>query len=99
MKQFDDPVDPIHVAVEEAFAITLTGNPTTGYTWHAQVDARYLDLTAQEFEPASEAVGAGGQEVFHFRARRATETEIAFEYRRPWGTEAHDTKRFQVVIE
>ena len=98
MKRFDDPVGPIHVAEEEAFAITLRGNPTTGYTWHAQVDARHLDLIAQEFEPTREAVGAGGREVFHFRARSVTETEIAFEYRRPWSTEARDTKRFQVVI-
>ena len=98
MRSFEDPMRAVRVALEEAFTVTLAGNPTTGYTWQADVDPRYLELLTQEFELVSETVGAGGQEVFRFRALEAGETEIAFEYRRPWGGKARDAKHFQVVI-
>ncbi len=99
MQRFDDPASAVRVAMGETFAVALKGNPTTGYTWHASVDARYLELVAQEFEPAGEGVGAGGHEVCRFRTLQAGETQITFVYRRPWDTEARDKRLFQVVIE
>jgi len=98
MQRFDDPTQASYVAVGELFAISLAGNPTTGYTWQADADARYLELVDQSFEPGGAGAGAGGHEVFRFCAVKAGKAEIAFEYRRPWGGEARDTKRFQVVI-
>jgi predicted secreted protein len=98
LRRFDDPAQAIQVAVGETFAVRLAGNPTTGYTWQASVDSTYLELVGQEFEPGAEGVGAGGHEVSRFRARAAGETEIVFEYRRPWGGAARDAARFRVVI-
>jgi len=98
MHTFDDPVQDIGVGLGETFALALPGNPTTGYTWQADVDVAYLQLVAQEFAPQGPAVGAGGREVFRFRALQAGETELAFEYRRPWGGEARDSRRFRVLI-
>jgi inhibitor of cysteine peptidase len=98
VRRFDDPVQAIHVAVGETFAIALASNPTTGYTWQTAVDPRCLTLLAQELEPGGDAIGAGGQEVFRFRARQAGEAEITFEYRRPWGGRARGTERFRLVI-
>ena len=98
MRSFDDRAQTIQVAANETFAVRLAGNPTTGYTWRVTVDSPYLELIGQEFEPGGEGVGAGGHEVFRFHARAAGETEIAFEYRRPWGGAARDTARFRVVI-
>lgn len=98
MRRFDDPARTIRVVVDEIFAVALAGNPTTGYAWQASVDARCLDLLSQEFEPGGEAIGAGGLEVFRFRARGVCRTEIEFEYRRPWGGAARDAARFRVVV-
>jgi predicted secreted protein len=99
MQRFQDPTKAIRVTPGETFAVALAGNPTTGYTWQVGVDQQHLELFDQTFEPAGEGVGAGGQEVFHLRARMAGQTGIACELRRPWDREARDTTRFQVVIE
>jgi inhibitor of cysteine peptidase len=98
LRSFDDPAQAIQVAAGETFAVRLAGNPTTGYTWQANVDSSYLELVYQEFEPGGEGVGAGGHEVFRFRARETGETEIVFEYRRPWGGAARDVARFQAIV-
>lgn len=98
VQTFVDPAQAIHIVVDELFAIALAGNPTTGYTWQIGVDERYLILIDQEFEPAGEGVGAGGQEVCRFRALKAGETEVTCIYQRPWGGEARDEKHFRVVI-
>lgn len=98
MRSFDDPAQTIQVAAGEAFAVRLAGNPTTGYTWQASVDRSCLELIDQQFEPGGEGVGAGGHEVFRFRARATDQTEIVFEYRRPWGGAARDAARFLVII-
>jgi len=98
MQRFDNPAQAIQVGIGQTFAIALAGNPTTGYTWQAGVDEEYLESIGKEFEPRGQGVGAGGQEVLRFRALRAGETGITCAYRRPWETEAHDTKRFSVRI-
>jgi inhibitor of cysteine peptidase len=99
MERFFDPSEPIHVELNERFAISLAGNPTTGYTWQADVDSRYLVFLGQEFEPRTEAPGAGGREVFQFEAQRTGTTQVVFEYRRPWGGPARDKKNCQVLID
>jgi predicted secreted protein len=98
VQTFDEPTHAIRVALGETFAITLAGNPTTGYLWEANVDDRYLELISQEFEHEDQSVGAGGREVFRFRALAPGETEINCEHRRPWSQESRDEKQFQVVI-
>jgi inhibitor of cysteine peptidase len=98
MQWFDDPEVTIHVTAEEPFIIVLSGNPTTGYTWHTHVDTDYLELLSQEFKPGTVAIGAGGQELFCFRAQQRGHTAIAFEYRRPWTSEPGEQRSFQVVI-
>jgi predicted secreted protein len=98
VRRFDDPTQAIHVTVDETFIIALAGNPTTGYTWQLAADPRYLDLLSEEFEPGGAAIGAGGKEAFRFHARVAGKTEIACEYRRPWGGEAVTRRRIGVII-
>jgi inhibitor of cysteine peptidase len=99
MKRFDDPAQPIRVAVGETFALALPGNPTTGYTWQLETDEEHLLLLGQEFEPGKSGVGSGGQEVFRLHAQAPGEVELACEYRRPWSDAVRDSRRFQIVIE
>ena len=57
MNDFDDSAQPIHVEAGETFALALTGNPTTGYTWQADVDEAHLALLGQEFKAGGGGVG------------------------------------------
>ncbi len=98
MQRFDDPAGPIQVGAKEQFAIALAGNPTTGHEWQASVDPIYLELRASVFEPEGKAVGSGGRDVFQFKALRAGDTEISFEYRRPWERVPLETRRCRLVI-
>lgn len=98
MKRYADPGGTIQVAAGGRFALELASNPTTGYSWQVHVDGQHLDLVSQEFEPGGVGVGAGGHEVFRFHALAAGETEISFDYRRPWDKEIHDSRRFRVTI-
>ena len=98
MKRFADPGAIIRVEAGDSFAIELAGNPTTGYMWQPDVDSQHLELLGQKFEPGGEGVGAGGTEVFHLRALATGDTEIAFEYRRPWDRVGRDTRSFRVAI-
>lgn len=98
MRRYDVPGQIIYVSAGERFAVVLEGNPSTGYTWQVSADEDYLELLAQEFEPHGQAIGAGGQEVFRFRALCAGQTTITCAYRRPWDRTARDTASFKVEI-
>ena len=76
--------ETITVEVGDSFTLSLDSNPTTGYAWQAQFDAEFLELVATDFEPSSEAIGAGGVESFEFRALKAGDTEITMVYERSW---------------
>jgi len=76
--------ETITVEVGGSFILSLDSNPTTGYAWHAQFDAELLELIETDFQPSSEAIGAGGVESFEFRALKEGDTEITMVYERSW---------------
>ena len=98
MQRFDDPAGSIHIGANEQFEFSLAGNPTTGYEWQASVDPNYVEPEARAFEAEGKTIGAGGREVFRFRALQAGETEIAFEYRRAWERAPLEVRRYRLVI-
>lgn len=98
MRRFEVPGQTIQVKEDERFAVVLEGNPSTGYTWQVSADEHHLELLAQEFEPHGKGVGAGGQEVFRFRARSPGQAAIVCEYRRPWDRRAREVVSFEVQI-
>jgi predicted secreted protein len=70
--------------------VQLPANRTTGYTWVAELEgdpvllqqgpSRYVVAESQD----SNAVGAGGTEIFTFVANGVGEQVLEFQYRRPW---------------
>jgi inhibitor of cysteine peptidase len=96
-------------AVEEEETITEEGE-TTGYSWQlAQpLDEDVVEFVSSAFEKTSasseggegETVGAPGEETWTFEAIGEGETEIEFEYVRPWetGVAPEETKTFQVSV-
>ncbi|MBI5522000.1 MAG: protease inhibitor I42 family protein [Desulfarculus sp.] len=80
----------VSLTVGQVWELALPANPTTGYAWTlAQPpDGAVLALESQDFHPARRAtpdlVGAGGTQVFLFRAVGPGATQLEAVYARPW---------------
>ena len=77
----------IEVTVGPVVAVTLTANPTTGYTWAVAepTDEQIVRQTGEiEFVPESEALGAGGVQIIRFEVVGAGQTTLKLIYHRPW---------------
>ncbi|NLE77272.1 MAG: protease inhibitor I42 family protein, partial [Chloroflexi bacterium] len=94
----------VRLAGGETLAVTLQGNPSTGYRWEvAQWDGRVLQpLDLDQIQPASPLLGAPAQQTLRFRAAGAGESALRLVYRRPWaGAETAPLAEFalQVVVQ
>jgi inhibitor of cysteine peptidase len=80
--------------------VTLDANATTGYSWTlARIDPGVLERTQQEYvAPQTSRVGAGGREVWRFKARSAGTTPLRLEYRRPWEKDTAAARVFEVTV-
>lgn len=73
----------------EEFTIYLSSNPTTGYQWQLDgaLDESLLKLVGSTYraqETGKAVVGAGGTEIWTFRALKPGQTTIKLKYIRPW---------------
>ena len=83
---------------EEA-EIILAANPTTGYQWIVNFDDSLLELTDQDYQPASDLLGAGGQQTFIFKALEKGEADVSFSYARPWQlSQPIKQKSYQIIV-
>ena len=85
------------------FKITIDSNPTTGYSWRlgAKPDARLVKPAGSRFiAPQTKLVGAGGKEVWTFRALKPGKTKLSLEYARPWekNMKPAEIRVYEVVI-
>ena len=91
----------IEVGVGEEFAVTLEANPTTGYWWHLAepFDRDALELVRSGFErPETALVGASGEEVWTFKAKRQGRAVVRLEYVRPWEGEGPPAARRTLTV-
>jgi len=102
VKTYTDSGQTINIGVNQEFVIALGSNPTTGYMWQVSHDKNMLDLVESKYEMGKEAkqgvVGAGGVELFRFKALKIGRTEITIVYKRPWEKQSVDQKLFTVNI-
>ena len=78
-----DETDPITAAPGSDFAIRLASNATTGYRWELLTppDSAVVTLRNSRYDgPDSQLVGAGGHEVWTFRAVAPGTTTIGLRY-------------------
>jgi inhibitor of cysteine peptidase len=97
-------VEEIRALVGKDFSITLPANHTTGYSWRlaTQLDPATLKLLGTTYhESTSGAVGAPGEEVWTFTGQAQGQTQLNFEYVRPFEKDAKPAKtaNFSIVIE
>ena len=99
---YSDPNIPIEVEVGRRFTISLESNATTGYQWKlAPPDEDALMLVHWEYEvPETDLVGAGGRELWTFKAVGQGEATILLGYVRPWEADTPPamSRAFTVII-
>lgn len=84
----------------QILAITLPGNPSTGYSW-VLVDpegAIVRQVGEPEFEADSELVGAPGTLTLRFEALEAGQMDLTLGYQRPWETDVEPLETFTAHV-
>lgn len=100
-QMYSNPANAIEVAVGTDFSITLESNRTTGYEWQIaeSLHKDMLQLAGSEYiRDKTSLVGAGGKEVWTFKALKAGEAAISFKYVRPWERDIFPVKQEVFVI-
>lgn len=96
----DDNGKTIEVSPGGTFTITLESNPTTGFSWGiVSGEGGVIQLQGEpKFDSDSALIGAGGVEVFTFKAIQPGETTLEMNYRRPWETDVEPLDTYTVTI-
>jgi len=84
----------------ERLEVTLSGNPTTGYSWELDsVDESILrSLGKPRYAASSGATGSGGEFIFAFEAKAPGKTELRLVYCRPWEKGTKPAESFAVTV-
>jgi predicted secreted protein len=100
---YTDPKMPIDVAAGREFTIVLGVNQTTGYRWELAkpLDGGMVELIRSEYKIQDGGkMGAGGKEVWTFKAKGEGRTKITMKYIRPLEKIAGGVKTvtFDIVV-
>lgn len=95
--------ESIEVECEKEFTIILDSNKTTGYEWQltGDLDKELVSFVSSDYKiENTEFVGVGSMEIWTFKALKEGETEINFQYVRPWEKDVVPaiTKKYTVII-
>jgi inhibitor of cysteine peptidase len=85
----------------DELVVSLTSNPSTGYTWRIARDdpARLKPLGAPSYERPSESIlGGAGRQVFRFRAESSGTAALTLDYSRPWEKNVQAAKTYQLRL-
>ena len=91
----------VEIAVGGSLTVTLESNATTGYSWELKEigDTNILQKTDNKYvAPTSGLMGAGGKEVWNFKALKAGKTTLSMEYSQPWAGGQKDAKSFNLTV-
>jgi len=82
--------------------VTLESNPSTGYSWNENakiIDKTVIQQTDHRLQPALTPLpGAGGLEIWTFKAIKPGKTIISMEYHRPFESGIEPTKTFGLAV-
>lgn len=88
--------------VNDTLTLNFSSNPTTGYSWHlVKKENTLLDSVNWVYKSsAGNLAGAGGNEIWTFKAKRTGIDTLTFEYKRIWEKEnpPAEIKKFIIVI-
>jgi len=100
---FSNPSRPIMAGRGKIFTLRLRSNPTTGYIWQLAepLNDKLIRFIGNEYwGNKTGLVGAGGSEIWTFRAIEAGKTEIVMKCVRPWekGKDSGKDLTFKILI-
>ena len=86
IEEYLNPGAPIKVKTGQKFTIRMESNPTTGYGWQLAKDLNNIVvlITTTFVPPETKLCGAGGHELWTFKAVGEGKAEIFMRYVRPW---------------
>ncbi len=95
--------EEVRVAVGDVLTVILESNPTTGFMWTLidNSDEGVLQEAGYIFEADStdpSLIGAGGVEVWTFKALARGESTISMEYGRPWEQGVEPAEKFTLTV-
>ena len=101
IEEYLNPGEPIKVKAGQILAVRMESNPTTGYGWQLSktLDNNIVLVTNAYIPPDSKLIGAGGHEVWTFKAIELGSAEISLKYVRPWEkNQPARTNVFTVIV-
>jgi len=95
-----DDGSQVELKAGQTLVVSLEGNPTTGYTWEAaELDEQVLRQVGEaEFNPESDAIGAGGVQTLRFETVNSGQTTLNLVYHRPWEEDVEPAETFSVQV-
>jgi predicted secreted protein len=102
----NDADSQVELEQGQILVVTLESNPTTGYRWEVVENQESIlqQMGEAEFKQSDTGgpplVGAGGWEIFRFKAISTGQTSLKLVYHRPWeeGVEPINTFSIEVVV-
>ena len=91
----------VEIGMGGTLTVTLDSNATTGYSWELQEigNTNVLQKTDNKYvAPTSGLVGAGGKEVWNFKAFKAGKVSLSMEYSQPWAGGQKGAKSFNLTV-
>ncbi len=94
-----DAGSTVHVKQGDIVQVSLSGNPTTGYTWEVVPGGGGLVQQGEaEFKPESSALGSGGMMTLRFKATQPGTTDLNLIYHRPFEPNVPPLQSFEVTV-
>jgi inhibitor of cysteine peptidase len=97
----EDAGSTVELAPEDSLVITLDSNVTTGFAWTlaTEPDPAVLEAVGSTYvTPDSDLLGAGGEELWTFRAVAEGSTELELRYERAGGETTGEPFALSVVV-
>ncbi len=92
----------VTLAAGGTVTVTLDSNPTTGYSWNENADISdkaVAQQTGHRYQPPStSALGAGGKEIWTFKAVKTGTSTITMAYSRPFEKGVAPVKTFSLSL-
>ncbi|MDD5288208.1 MAG: protease inhibitor I42 family protein [Dehalococcoidales bacterium] len=91
----------IEIAAGGTLTVTLESNQTTGYSWELKEigDTDILQKTDNKYEaPNTGLIGAGGKEIWNFKALKEGKSTLTMEYSQPWAGGQKGAKSFSLTV-
>jgi inhibitor of cysteine peptidase len=81
--------------------ISIESNPTTGYLWSLEGFSGTDVLASMgkyKYVRLSDRLGAGGKQIYSFKAVKKGNARLIFEYRREWEKKDNPEKRYTAKV-